>query len=51
MLAAVVFLDVNGVDLEHPSEALYALTMGVAEGRIEKRAVAPELEAIAKSRG
>jgi prophage maintenance system killer protein len=51
MLAAVVFLDVNGVDLEHPSEALYALTMGVAEGRIAKRAVAEELEAIAKARG
>jgi death-on-curing protein len=51
MLAAVVFLDVNGVGLEHPSEALYALTMGVAEGRIEKRAIAGELEAIAKTGG
>ena len=50
MLAAVVFLDVNGVGIEHPSEALYALTMGVAEGRIEKRAVAEQLEAIAKGR-
>ena len=41
----------NGVGIEHPSEALYALAMGVAEGRIEKRAVAQELEAIAKGRG
>ena len=51
MLAAVVFLDVNGVGLERPSEELYALTMGVAEGRIAKRAVAEELETTAKARG
>lgn len=50
LLAAQVFLDVNGVTLEHDSEAFYALTMGVAEGRIEKLAVAAELERIAKSR-
>ena len=51
MLAAVVFLDVNGVRLEHPSDELYALTMGVAEGRIEKRAVAGALESIARAQG
>jgi death-on-curing protein len=50
VLAAVVFLDVNGISIDHPSEALYALTMGVAEGRIEKAAVAVELERIAKAR-
>lgn len=49
LLAAQVFLDVNGVPLEHDSEAFYALTMGVAEGRIDKPAVAAELERIAKS--
>lgn len=49
LLAAQVFLDVNGVTLEHDSEAFYALTMGVAEGRIDKPAVAAELERIAKS--
>jgi hypothetical protein len=43
LLAAQVFLDVNGVTLEHDSEAFYALTMGVAEGRIDKAAVAAEL--------
>ncbi|QRK08586.1 type II toxin-antitoxin system death-on-curing family toxin [Archangium violaceum] len=51
VLAAVVFLDVNGISIDHPSEALYELTMGVAEGRIEKAAVAVELERIAKSKG
>jgi len=50
MLSAVVFLDVNGISIDHPSEALYELTMGVAEGRIDKPAVAAELERIAKSR-
>jgi death on curing protein len=50
LLAAIVFLDVNGVGIEHPSEALYELTMGVAEGRIDKSAVAVELELIAKSK-
>ena len=50
LLAAQVFLDVNGVSLEYDSEAFYALTMGVAEGRIDKAAVAAELERIAKSK-
>lgn len=46
LLAAQVFLDLNGVAVEHDSEAFYALTMGVAEGRIDKPAVAAELERI-----
>ena len=50
MLAAIVFLDVNGIAIDHPSQDLYELTMGVAEGRIEKSAVAAELERIAKSK-
>ena len=50
MLSAVVFLDVNGISIAHPSDALYELTMGVAEGRIDKGAVAVELERIAKSK-
>jgi death-on-curing protein len=50
MLAAIVFLDVNGIAIDHPSEDLYELTMGVAQGRIEKSAVAAELERIAKSK-
>jgi death-on-curing protein len=49
LLAAQVFLDVNGVTLERDSDAFYALTMGVAERRIDKPAVAAELERIAKS--
>lgn len=49
LLAAIVFLDVNGIGIEHPSEALYELTMGVAEGRIDKPSVAIELERIARA--
>ena len=49
LLAAQVFLDVNGVTLVHDSQAFYALTMGVAEGRIDKPAVAAEIERIAKA--
>lgn len=50
LLAAQVFLDLNGVTLDHDSEAFYDLTMGVAEGRIDKAAVASEIERIAKSK-
>jgi prophage maintenance system killer protein len=44
LLAAVVFLDPNGICLDHSSDALYELTMRVAEGRVDKPAVAVELE-------
>lgn len=50
LLAAIVFLDVNGIGIVHPSEALYELTMGVAEGRIDKPAVAIERERIARAK-
>jgi len=39
----------NGITLEHDSDAFYALTMGVAEGRMDKAGVAAELERIAAS--
>jgi death-on-curing protein len=48
MLSAVVFLDVNGISINLPSDALYELTMSVAESRIDKAAVATELVRIAK---
>jgi len=44
----LLFLD--GIGIDQPSEALYELTMGVVEGRIEKSAVAAELERIARSK-
>lgn len=50
LLAAIVFLDVNGIGIDHPSEALYELTMGVAEGRIDKTAAAVELERVVRAK-
>ena len=49
LLAAQVFLHLNGIVILGQSEAFYALTMGVAEGRLDKRAVTAELERIARS--
>lgn len=49
LLAAQVFLHRNGLVIRHDSEAFYALTMGVAEGRLDKAAVAAELERIARN--
>jgi death on curing protein len=48
LLAAIVFLDLNGISIDQPSDALYDLTMAVAEGRVDKAAAARELKQIAK---
>lgn len=51
MAAAYLFHIVsNGISISHPSDALYELTIGVAEGRTTKNTVAAVLEQIAKSR-
>ena len=50
LLSALVFLDLNGIALEHGSEALYALTMAVAEGQETKAHVTAELRRIARER-
>jgi death-on-curing protein len=49
LLAALVFLDLNGISIEHGSPDLYELTLGVAEGRVKKEAVGAELRRIAQS--
>ena len=46
LLAALVFLDINGVVIDHSSENLYDLTMAVAEGRIDKEEIAASLQAM-----
>jgi death-on-curing protein len=51
LLAATTFLHLNGIRVLQDSAALYLLTMSVAESRIDKAAVAGELERIAKSKG
>ncbi|HYH98348.1 type II toxin-antitoxin system death-on-curing family toxin [Hyalangium sp.] len=47
LLAALVFLDLNGFVFEHGSQALYALTMAIAEGRVDKAYVTTALRRIA----
>jgi death on curing protein len=49
LLAALAFLDLNGITIDHSSEELYELTMGVAEGRIDKLGATREIERIATS--
>jgi death on curing protein len=43
LLAALVFLELNGFVLSQGTADLYDLTLAVAEGRIEKPAIAAEL--------
>ena len=49
LLAALVFLDINGISVEHDSEQLYELTMGVADGSIDKAHATDQLTRIAGS--
>ncbi|MFI5299202.1 MAG: type II toxin-antitoxin system death-on-curing family toxin [Polyangiales bacterium] len=43
LLAALVFLDINGMQVPDGEPSLYELTLGVAEGSIDKAAVADAL--------
>ncbi len=47
LLAALVFLDLNGATLDHSSEEIYTLTMAVASGRMPKEGVAASLRKLA----
>jgi death-on-curing protein len=49
LLAALVFLDVNGVSIERDDPRLYDLTMGVAEGTVDKDAATEALRAVVAS--
>ena len=42
--SALVFLDLNGQRIDPDDPALYELTMGVAEGKLDKAAIAARLE-------
>jgi death-on-curing protein len=48
VLSALVFLDINGVTIGEASDALYEVTMGVAERRIGKQEVVAELSRVAR---
>ena len=48
LLAALVFLDLNGVPVEHAARRLYDLTSAVGEGRLSKDALTRLLERVAQ---
>ncbi len=47
LLAALVFLEINGIVIEHDSETLYELTLSVAQGHVRKDEVAATLRRLA----
>ena len=47
LLAALVFLDINGISIKGDSNALYELTLAVAAGRAGKEEVAGVLRRVA----
>ena len=47
LLAALVFLDLNGITIERETNRLHDLTIGVADGRLEKDEIARVLRDIA----
>ena len=49
LASALVFLDINGVEIEDPSGKLYSAMMGVASGKKTKRTVADLLRKLASA--
>lgn len=49
LLAALVFLDLNGISITHGSSELYELTLGIAEGHITKPEAAETLRRLVQS--
>jgi death-on-curing protein len=48
LIAALVFMDLNGVEIDAPRGGLYELTMSVATGRAGKKEVAEFLRKLAR---
>jgi death on curing protein len=51
LASALIFLDLNGIAIDHSSDVLYDATMAVAEGRLEKGELAVILRGLATSTG
>ena len=47
LLAMLVFLDLNGITIEHSTDEMFDLTLAVAEGRLDKEGVAFTLKGLA----
>ena len=48
LLTALVFLDINGISVDHASPDLYELTLAVAEGRADKEEATTVLRRVAE---
>ena len=46
LAAALVFLDINGLGIRNGTEELYSLTMAVAQGQLQKPAIAAQFRAL-----
>lgn len=51
LLSALVFLALNGVMLDQATPVLYDITMAVADGRLDKPAIAAVLQQLAEAGG
>jgi death-on-curing protein len=49
LAAALTFLDLNGIAIDHSSAMLYDVTMAVAEGRLDKDGLAEVFRGLATS--
>ena len=50
MLAAIVFLDLNGVEIPEATDELYDAMIGVAERRVDKQGLAALLRRLGAAR-
>lgn len=48
LLAMLVFLDLNGISIEHSTDELFDLTLSVAEGKLDKPDIASTLRELAR---
>jgi death-on-curing protein len=51
LAAALVYLDLNGVDLKDPEGKLYRLMMNVANGKAKKKDIARAFKELAEKKG
>ena len=50
LASALVFLDLNGIEINDPHQKLYRLMMNVAEGRSTKDEITRQLKTLARTR-
>jgi death-on-curing protein len=50
LACALVFLDLNGIEINDPHQTLYRLMMKVAEGKSTKDRITQQLKSLARTR-